>query len=127
VVALAAVLSGCVGTGSSTLGSRANAGQAIGSVSASVSDSAPSQNGYVTAYATVLDKAGKAIAGVPVSFTWASRTTTHVAHAVTDASGIASCTQSIPASATIGYAWTIDVSASYKGQTRQASTGFAPQ
>lgn len=97
----------------------------LSSISASVSDSSPSQYSDVTAYCKAKDQAGRPLSGVRVTFTWHYKTTTPSESSATSSSGVASCTRYI-SGATEGYRVIITITASYRGVTKTASTSFTP-
>ena len=112
--------------GGSTGGGGGSGGEALAQVAASVSNAHPAQYASVTAKATCTDAKGKPVSGVKVTFTWRYKTTTPEETLTTGSSGVASCTRSIGA-ATTGYYVSIGVSATLKGVTKTASTGFTPR
>ncbi len=94
-------------------------------VTASVSNASPSQQSEVTITATITNN-GQPIYGLPMLATWHYRTTTSICTALTGANGIASCTRNI-ASATLGYAVTIDVGITWEARVYTASARFTPK
>lgn len=98
------------------------AGSAIGDMS----NHAPYQYTYVTAYATVRDTAGRPIKGALVTFTWKFKTVTRYMTAYTNAYGKAAATRYI-SGATRGYKVVVYVRASSGGRTAYGSTYFIPR
>ncbi len=95
-------------------------------VSAWVSDPAPAQYARVSAYCKAVDEHGAPISGVALTFAWHYKTTTPTESRTSGADGTAACTRSI-GPATVGYAVSISISASWNGQYASASTSFTPR
>ena len=101
-------------------------GEVLTTVSASVSNPTPQKDSSVTASCKALDQHGAPISGAQATFTWHYKTTTPVESAMTDSTGVASCTRDI-GNATSGYFVSITISVSYSGVVLTTSTGFTPR
>ncbi len=97
----------------------------VAKVSAGVSDASPRQYTEVTAYAKATDSSGRAVPGATVTFVWHYKTVTHTLEAITDSSGVASCTRYI-SGASKGYKVVINVAVSKGGGTATSATSFTP-
>jgi hypothetical protein len=96
-------------------------------VTATVSNTTPSQNQTVTVTAKLVDANGNGVPGATMHTVWHYKSTTSTCDgALTDANGTASCARDI-GRATKGAPVQIDVIVTLGGQTYQAATSFIPQ
>ena len=96
----------------------------IRSVSASVSNSSPSQYSNVTVYGNFKNN-GQPVSGVQMDTSWHYKTTTSACSGTTGTDGTASCTRGI-SDATAGYTVSIGVTFTWNGQSYTTSTSFTP-
>lgn len=95
-------------------------------IKTSVSSARPRQNSTVTVSTVVHDRAGHAVVGLPVTFTWSFKSATYTMKTVTNSSGIARCSRNI-GYATKGYRVYVRAQTQSGGYRRSSTASFVTE